>query len=209
VLVAVALALTLAAQAAPAAPTPAAAQANPAAPAAAAAEVAPAAPAPASSWLTFVEVPVHMAAAGTASKVETTLLTSTGVRVGVVDGAAGGFLGGDVSALVGIEGGGTSEVSVSRVPVQLEGRGLVGSRFRGGLLSVGGYGYAGVGLGVGAVMLTAFDNSAIRPFGQWTARGGGGLEMTLGPASLRVETGLGVRDARLELHGALSLGGRW
>jgi len=162
-----------------------------------------------SPWRTFVELPVQLSAVGTTSKVETALLSAAGVRVGTVDVSAGGFVGGDVALLVGLETNGTAEVSVTRVPAMVEGRGLAGGRFRGGIVSLAGYGYGGVTVGAGFIGTTAYDDSSARPLVLWAARAGGGVEFGLGPAQLRVEAGAGVRDARLEVHGALALGGRW
>jgi hypothetical protein len=158
----------------------------------------------------FVELPLALSAHGTASKVETVLAPWVGVRGGVLStSAAGWFTGGDLALLVGTESGGTSEVNVSRVPLLLEGRGLVGGRFRGGFVGLGGYGYGALGLGGGATAITAFDDGRVRPFGTLATRIGLGTELSFGLVMLRLELGTGMRDLRFELHGATSLGLRF
>ena len=158
----------------------------------------------------FVELPLALSAHGTASKVETVLAPWVGIRGGLLStSAAGWFTGGDLALLVGSEGGGTSEVNVSRVPVLLEGRGLVGGRFRGGFVGLGGYGYGALGIGGGATTITAFADGRLRPFGTLATRVGLGTELSFGPVMLRLELGTGMRDLRFELHGATSLGLRF
>lgn len=158
----------------------------------------------------FVELPLALSAHGTASKVETVLAPWVGVRAGLLSpSAAGWFTGGDLALLVGSEGGGTSEVNVSRVPLLIEGRGLVGGRFRGGFVGLGGYGYGSLGIGGGATAITAFDDGRLRSFGTLATRIGLGTELSFGPIMLRLELGTGMRDLRFELHGATSLGLRF
>lgn len=158
----------------------------------------------------FVELPLALSAHGTTSRVETVLTSWLGVRGGMLSSAQSGlFTGFDVGLLLGGESGGTSAVNVTRTPILVEGRGLVGGRFRGGFVGVGGYGYGGVGLGGGVTSITAFDDSRVRPFATAALRVGGGTEVSFGPAMLRIEMGTGLRDLRLELHGAVSLGARF
>ena len=167
-------------------------------------------PAAADPVVFFVELPLALSAQGTTSKVETVLSSWLGVRGGMLSSAKGGlFTGFDVGLLLGGESGGTGAVNVTRTPIVVEGRGLVGGRFRGGFVGVGGYGYGGVGLGGGVTSITAFDDNRLRPFATAALRVGGGTEVSFGPAMLRIEMGTGARDLRLELHGAVSLGARF
>jgi hypothetical protein len=167
-------------------------------------------PAAADPVVFFVELPLALSAHGTTSKVETVLSSWLGVRGGMLSSSKGGlFTGFDVGLLLGGESGGTGAVNVTRTPILVEGRGLVGGRFRGGFVGVGGYGYGGVGLGGGVTSITAFDDNRLRPFATAALRVGGGTEVSFGPAMLRIEMGTGARDLRLELHGAVSLGARF
>lgn len=172
---------------------------------------APASPASSSSSSRlFVELPFALSAQGTASRVETVLTPWAGVRAGWLSSdGAGLFTGADAALLLGVEGGGTAEVALGKVPVLLEGRGLVGGRLRTGLFGAGVYGYGYVGGGGGLLTLSAFEDSMGRGFATWVARVGGGGELSFGLASLRLELGTGVRDARLDLHGAVAAGLRF
>ncbi len=157
-----------------------------------------------------LDFPVGLAAQSTASKNDTVLSSWLGVRAGYISSTGGGvFFGGDGALLLGGEGGGTAQVSVARSPIAVEGRGLVGGRFRGGLFGVGGYGYGGVLVGGGAVVLTAFDELRTRPFVTAAGRVGGGMELSFSSAALRIELGAGLRDLRPELHGQVALGARF
>ena len=98
---------------------------------------------------------------------------------------------------------------MARTPIAVEGRGIVGGRFRGGLFGVGGYGYGGVLVGGGVVVFTAFDDVRTRPFATTAGRVGGGMELTFSSAALRIELGGGLRDLRPELHGQVALGARF
>jgi len=155
----------------------------------------------------FVEAPLALSAQGTASRVETVLTPWAGLRAGWLSHDDGGvFFGGDGAILAGLEGGGTAQVALSKLPLLLEGRGLVGMRHRVGLFAVGGYGYGGVGVGGGPLLVSAFDDSRARVFGTWATRVGAGGELAFGGARLRIELGTGLRDARFELHGAVAAG---
>ena len=155
----------------------------------------------------FVEAPLALSAQGTASRVETVLTPWTGLRAGWLSHDNGGvFFGGDGAILAGLEGGGTAQVGLNKLPLLLEGRGLVGVRHRVGLFAVGGYGYGGVGVGGGPLVVSAFDDSRARIFGTWSTRLGAGGELAFGAARLRIELGTGVRDARFDLHGAVAAG---
>lgn len=168
---------------------------------------APEAPPPGDGGVIVVEAPLALSSQGTASRVETVLVPWAGLRVGWRshdDG--GGFVGADGALWAGLEGGGTGQVSLSKLPLLLEGRGLVGWRHRVGLFGVGGYGYGGVGLGGGPLLVSAFDDSRARIYGTWTTRVGAGGELSFGVARFRVELGTGLRDARFELHGAVAAG---
>jgi hypothetical protein len=155
----------------------------------------------------FVEAPLALSAQGTASRVETVLTPWAGLRAGWLShDDAGVFFGGDGAILAGLEGGGTVQVALSKLPVLLEGRGLVGLRHRVGLFAVGGYGYGSVGVGGGPLVVSAFDDTRARIFGTWSTRLGAGGELAFGAARLRIELGTGVRDARFDLHGAVAAG---
>jgi hypothetical protein len=171
------------------------------------APAAPEAPPSPDRGVIVVDAPLALSAQGTASRVETVLTPWAGLRAGWRshdDG--GGFVGADGAIFAGLEGGGTSQVSLSKLPLLLEGRGLVGWRHRVGLFGVAGYGYGGVGVGGGPLFVSAFDDSRTRVFGTWTTRAGAGGEFSFGVARFRVELGTGLRDARFELHGAVAAG---
>lgn len=154
-----------------------------------------------------VEAPLALSAQGTASRVETVLTPWVGLRAGWLSTDEGGaYVGADGAVLAGLEGGGTAQVALSKLPLLLEGRGLVGLRHRIGLFGVGGYGYGGIGVGGGPLLVSAFDDSRARVFGTWTTRLGAGTELSFGAARLRIELGTGLRDNRFELHGAVAAG---
>ncbi len=154
-----------------------------------------------------VEAPLALSAQGTASRVETVLTPWAGLRAGWLSHDDGGvFVGADGAVFAGFEGGGTAQVSLSKLPLLVEARGLVGLRHRVGLFGVGGYGYGGVGGGGGPLLVSAFDDSRARFFGTWTTRLGAGTELSFGVARLRIELGTGLRDARFDLHGAVAAG---
>lgn len=163
-----------------------------------------------------VDAPLVVTAQSPASAQETSLLPWFGPRVGFVsafDGeeaggkdAGGAFFGGEGLLLFGMDSQGTNEVSVLKLPVLLEGRGLFGARYVGGLFGVGGYGFVGVGVGGGVSFLRAFDDGRTRGFATWGARTGAGLELGFGPAVTRVELGVGARDQRFELSGSFGVG---
>jgi hypothetical protein len=46
----------------------------------------------------------------------------------------------------------------------------------------------------------------VRPFGLWTARGGGGVELAFSSAYMRIEVGVGLRDLRPEVSGTFAVG---
>lgn len=157
-----------------------------------------------------VDAPLVLTAQSPASAQETSLLPWFGPRVGYVDefsdDVGGTFFGGEGLLLFGVDSQGTNEVSVLKLPVLFEGRGLLGARYASGLFGVGGYGFVGVALGGGVSFLRAFDDGRTRGFATWGARSGGGLELTFGPAVTRVELGLGARDQRFELSGSFGVG---
>ncbi len=164
-----------------------------------------------------IDAPLTLTAQAPASSQETLLVPWAGVRVGGVDNDDdGAFVGGDGQLSIALDGQGTNEVSVLRIPVLLEGRGLIGRRWRPGspaqgplgpgLAGFGGYGYGGAGIGGGVASFQVFDDARLRGFGTWTVRGGGGVELAFGPATTRIELGLGLRDLRFELHGSFAVG---
>lgn len=155
-----------------------------------------------------VDLPVRVTAQAPASNVETFVVPWVGARLGLLQGDddAGVFKGFDGQLLVGLDQQGTHEVGVLRVSTLIEGRGLVGLRWRGGLVGVGGYGYASIGAGGGFALFNAFDDERLRPFGSWTLSGGGGVEFSFGSGFTRVEIGVGQRDLRLELSGTFGVG---
>ncbi|MDP2344728.1 MAG: hypothetical protein Q8O67_27510 [Deltaproteobacteria bacterium] len=141
------------------------------------------------------------------SNVETFIVPWLGARVGALDNDDEGlFKGVDGQVLLGIDSQGTNEVSVLRVPVLFEGRGLIGGRWRGGLVGIGGYGFGGVGGGVGIASFKAFDDNRVRGFGLWSVRGGGGVDLGFGSVFTRIELGVGVRDLRPEVSGTFAVG---
>lgn len=165
------------------------------------------APASGDRGVIVVDVPLALSAQGTASRVETVLTPWAGLRAGWLNhDDSGVFVGADAAVLAGFEGGGTAQVALTKVPLLLEGRGLVGLRQRIGLFGVGGYGYGGLGGGGGPLVVSAFDDSRARAFATWTARLGAGGELSFGAARLRIELGAGIRDARFDLHGAVAAG---
>ncbi len=157
-----------------------------------------------------VDLPIVVSAQAPPSNVETFIVPWTGVRVGVFDNDnAGAFQGLDGQLLVGFDSQGTNEVAVLRVPVLLEGRGLIGGRWRGGLVGVAGYGFGGFGVGVGVSSFKAFDDERLRGFALLTLRSGGGVEFAFGPAFTRIEVGAGLRNSRFEVAGTFAVGGAW
>jgi hypothetical protein len=155
-----------------------------------------------------VDAPLTLTATSPTSAQETSLLPFVGVRAGVVDNAAAGlFFGADGGLHIGYESQGTTQVGTLRLPILVEGRGLVGSRYVGGLVGVGGYGFAGVGGGGGVATFQAFDASTSRAFGLVTLRAGGGGEIAFGPVLTRIEVGLGVQNLRFEVSGSFGVGG--
>ena len=153
------------------------------------------------------DVPVVVTAQAPASNVETFIVPWLGARLALIDNDDDGlFTGFDGQLLLGLDSQGTDEVAVLRLPLLLEGRGLIGGRWRGGMVGVGGYGFGGVGAGVGLASFKAFDDQRIRGFGLWTVRGGGGVELGFGSAFTRIEVGLGLRDLRPEVSGTFAVG---
>lgn len=153
-----------------------------------------------------VDAPIVLTAQAPASAQETSLVPWFGPRVGYVDNVGdGSFVGGDGALFLGLDTQGTAEIGVTRLPVLLEGRGLYGARLTQSLFSVGGYGYAGGGVGGGLALFNAFDDSRASAFGLWVVRGGGGVELGYGSFVTRVEAGLGLRDLRFELSGSFAV----
>lgn len=170
-----------------------------------------------------LDAPIVLTAQSPASSQETSLVPWFGVRAGYAfdddDGAAhdgvhdgahdGVFSAVEGALLFGLDGQGTNEVAVTRLPVLVEARGVYGSRVGFGLVSLGGYGYVGGGVGGGPAYFQAFDDARLRAFGLWVVRGGGGVELSFLQAFTRVEVGAGVRDLRPELSGCFAVGGRF
>ena len=155
-----------------------------------------------------LDVPVTLTAQAPASAQETSLVPWVGPRLGYfVDDLS--YAGVEGQLLVGLDTQGTNEVAVTRFPVVVEARGVYGAVANFGLVDVAGYGYGGVGVGGGAAVFSAFDESRVRGFGLWVVRGGAGVELAFLRATTRIEVGAGVRDLRLELSGSFSVGGRF
>ena len=157
-----------------------------------------------------VELLTALSAQNPASNVDTSLTTWLGVRAGGVNtDQAGFFVGGDGALLVGVNSAGTGNINYTHFPALLEGRGLAGVRMRRGIVGLGGYGYGGAGIGGGLGTVAVFDTVDTRPFFTTTIRVGGGAETSMGPVMLRIETGAGVRDLRLEIHATVAVGLRF
>ena len=152
----------------------------------------------------MVDVPLGLSAQGTASRVETLLTNWVGIRVGTETPDDGVYWGGDGSLLLGEDGAGTPDVQVSRLTPLLEARGRLGMRTRYSQFSVGGYTYAGVGLGVNFLTTKAFEDERLRATATTTVRAGLGATPQFGPVRFVVETGAGWRDLRFELHGSIA-----
>ena len=157
-----------------------------------------------------VEPVLQLSARGAASRVDTSMTTWLGVRVGVIaNDAAGPFVGADAAVLVGAEGAGTNEVKVTRAPAVVDVRGLAGWRWLRGFVGLAGYGYVGGAVGGGTTTTQVFDDKVDRGFFTLGATGGVGLETTFGIGLVRLETGVGVRDAHVEMHGTFAAGVRF
>ena len=152
-----------------------------------------------------VEPVLQLSARGAASRVDTSMTTWLGVRVGVIaNDAAGPFVGADAAVLVGAEGAGTNEVKVTRAPAVVDVRGLAGWRWLRGFVST-----ATPYLMAAMTTTQVFDDKVDRGFFTLGATGGVGLETTFGIGLVRLETGVGVRDAHVEMHGTFAAGVRF
>jgi hypothetical protein len=158
-------------------------------------------------WRFVVDLPLVLTAQPPPSNVDTVQVPWLALRAGVLSHAeAGGFVGADAVASVGYERQGTPQVGGARLPLLLEARGRAGGRWRGGLVGVGGYGVAGVGVGAGLALFDAYDRTVVRGFGVGALRAGGGLELSYLRLVTRVELLGGVRDLRPELVGTFGVG---
>jgi hypothetical protein len=155
-----------------------------------------------------VDAPLALHARSPSSNVDTIVEPWGGVRVGRrLDGPfavdAGLYLGGASEQ-------GTGEVYARRAFGALELRGLAGMELLASTYSaLSSYAFLGAGGGAGAATVTTFETQRTNPLLTWHARGGGGLEMRIRAIVTRVELGLGIRDARLEISSALAIGLRF
>lgn len=116
------------------------------------------------------------------------------------------FVGGDVGLAGSFESAGTADVSITRVLGAVEGRALFGAGFGGRFVRMLPYVYAGPFVGLGAGLVSVEGAGPSRPLASPGLRLGGGSMLRLGPAQVRLDLGVGLRELRPEITSSFSLG---